>query len=339
MTIRDVAKRAGVSIATVSRVLNQSKPVSEELRNRILQAVEETGYLPNAVARSMIRKQTGLIGVIIPEISNPYFSGLVQGIETVAKQNQYYLMLAVSEKEPGRERELLRIYQARQMDGIILASARLDPELRQALEKLAVPYVVIGQRLTGLNAPCAVLDNRRAAFEAVSHLIRMGHREIGMVSGPMWDLASGKERYQGFRDALEEAGLPFRTEWVTEREGFHLHDGYEGMKVILGAPERPTAVFCACDRMAVGALRRLEERGIPVPEEMALVGFDDEELASIVKPRLTTVRHSPFDMGLKAAGLLMEILKGLPLTDGTCALVKHDLVIRESSSLSLSPRP
>lgn len=331
VTIRDVAKRAGVSIATVSRVLNQSKPVSEKLRRRILQAVEETGYLPNAVARSLIHKRTGLIGVIIPEISNPYFSGLVQGIESVAQKYPYYIMLAVSGKDEERELQLLEIFQSRQMDGIILAAAKWNGRYRDMLSRLQIPHVIIGQRLSDPGIPTAVIDNRRAAFEAVDHLIRLGHRRIGMIRGPQWDLASGKERFEGYRLALKKSGLAFRSEWAPEQENFHIRDGYRGMESIHGAKEMPTAVFCACDRMAVGAMQYLDERGIRVPEEVSVVGFDDEELARIVKPRLTTVRHLPFDMGSKAATLLTEMLLDDEATP-SCVVLEHELIVRESTA-------
>ncbi|SDD02944.1 transcriptional regulator, LacI family [Melghirimyces thermohalophilus] len=332
VTIKEVAQRAGVSISTVSRVLNRSKPVSDGLKKRILQAVEETGYMPNAVARSMIQKKTGVIGVIIPEIFNPYFSGLVQGIEHVAKEHQSYIMLAVSEKKPRRESELLRIFQARQMDGVILAAARVERSLKEALDRLSVPYVVIGQRLAEKAAPCVYLNNRRAAFEVTSHLLDCGYQNLGIISGPLWDLASGRERLEGFQEALKKRGQPLRAEWVVERQGFHLQDGYEGMKSILQAPQRPDAVFCACDRMAAGALQYLKESGIPVPKGMALAGFDDEELASIVNPRLTTIRHSPFEMGFKAATLLVNQLEDPSIAGGDIT-IPHQLVVRESTSL------
>lgn len=332
VTIREVARRAGVSIATVSRVLNRSKPVSEELKRRIEQAVRETGYLPNAVARSMIQKRTGLIGVIIPEIANPYFSGLVEGIESVAHQHQSHIMLAVSRKDPRREMDLLRIFQARQMDGIILAAARVGGELRRVLQSLTIPYVLIGQRPAGLRAPCVKVDNRRAACEVTTHLIGKGHRRIGMISGPMWDLASGKERYEGYRDALGEAGWTPRPEWVAAEESFRLQDGVKGMERILRAKERPTAVFCACDRMAVGAIQALESRGIRVPDQIAVAGFDDEEAATMIRPRLTTVRHSPFEMGWKATERLMATLRGEGSSPDEVIRVGHGLVVRDSTS-------
>ncbi|MFC4076991.1 LacI family DNA-binding transcriptional regulator [Salinithrix halophila] len=330
VTIRDVAKRAGVSIATVSRVLNKSKPVSDELKKRIMDAVEETGYLPNAVARSMIQKRTGLFGVIIPEIFNPYFSGLVEGIESVSKEFQYHLMLSVSEKDPEREKELLQIYRSRQMEGIILAAARLEEDQKEILARLGIPCVVIGQRVKGLKAPSVVINNWKAAFEATDYLIQLGHRRIGMIGGPFWDVASGQERYQGFRDALASRALPCREEWVSEGEGFLVEDGYKGMEILHSAPELPTAVFCACDRIAVGAIRYLEGQGLQVPEDVSVIGFDDEELASIIHPRLTTIRHSPFEMGRRAATLLTEMLHGNQSLQ-TAETLEHSLIVREST--------
>lgn len=332
VTIREVARRAEVSIATVSRVLNHSKPVSEELKRRIEQAVREMGYLPNAVAQSMIQKRTGLIGVIVPEISNPYFSGLVEGIESVAHQHQSHIMLAISQKDPRREMDLLRIFQARQMDGIILAAARIDGELRRAVASLTIPYVLIGQRPTGLRALCIQVDNRRAAGEVIEHLMEKGHRRIGMISGPMWDLASGRERYEGYRDALWKAGKTPRPEWIAEEASFRLKDGVKGMEKILRADEPPTAVFCACDRMAVGAFQALESRGVRVPEQIAVAGFDDEEVATLIKPRLTTVRHSPFEMGRKATEGLMSILQEEESSPDEVIQIGHEPVVRESTT-------
>jgi LacI family transcriptional regulator len=333
ITIRDVAKRAGVSIATVSRVLNQSKPVSDQLRQRILQAVDELGYRPNAVARSMIQKKTGLIGVIVPEIANPYFSGLVEGIEAVAKEWSYYLMLAISEKNTQRELELLRIYQARQMDGILWATAQMDPTCQAEVEKIDIPCVVIGQRTEKMNTPSTVIDNRGASYEAVTHLIQSGHRHIGMIHGPLWDIQSGKERFEGYRQALLDHGLPFREEWVVEGLRFDVQDGIRGAISIWNQPEKPTALFCACDRMAVGAMTVLKERGMDIPGEISVAGFDDEELASLVTPRLTTVRHSPYQMGYESARILTDILRRKRQPSPFTLTLDYQLIIRESTSV------
>ncbi|MDR6227457.1 LacI family DNA-binding transcriptional regulator [Desmospora profundinema] len=332
VTIREVAKRAGVSIATVSRVLNGSKPVSDRLKQRILEAVEETGYRPNAVARSMIQKKTGLIGVIVPEIANPYFSGLVEGIEAVANEWSYYLMLAISEKNAQRELELLRIYQSRQMDGILWAAAQMDPACRAEVEKMNIPCVVIGQRLEEVCIPSAVIDNRRASYETVKHLIQLGHQRIGMIHGPLWDVQSGKERFEGYRQALLEHGLPLRDEWTAEGLRFDVQDGVKGMESIWNQPERPTALFCACDRMAVGAMTYLKERGVSIPEELSVAGFDDEELASLVTPRLTTVRHSPYQMGYESARILTDILRRKRKSTSLTLTLDYQVVIRDSTA-------
>ncbi|GGE19677.1 catabolite control protein A [Marinithermofilum abyssi] len=332
VTIRDVAKRAGVSIATVSRVLNQSKPVSESLRKKIMKAVEETGYRPNAVARSLIHKRTGLVGVIIPEIYNPYFSGLVQGIESIAQQSGYSVMLAVSGKSVEQELEMLQIFQTRQMEGVILASSRWSREHRRWFTQAPMPCVIIGRPAGSLSSVCtAIIDNRKAAYEAVRYLIQLGHRRIGMIRGPKWDRASGEERYAGYRDALREADIPPRRQWVAVREEFQVIDGYQGMKQIAAAKEKPTAVFCACDRIAVGAMQYLEEQGVSVPGDLSIVGFDDEELARIVTPSLTTVRHQPFEMGVQAATMLTEQMLNQQKM-GKEAVLPHQLVVRNSTA-------
>ncbi|PTM59939.1 LacI family DNA-binding transcriptional regulator [Desmospora activa] len=333
VTIRDVAKRAGVSIATVSRVLNQSKPVSNPLKQRIMQAVEETGYRPNAVARSMIRKKTGLIGVIVPEIANPYFSGLVEGIEAVAKERAYYTVLAISEKDDRRELELLRIFQSKQMDGILWAAARLDPACQQEIIQSNIPCVIIGQRLKNKDIPSVAIDNRRAAYETVSHLIQLGHRRIGMIHGPLWDVQSGRERLEGYHLALQTYGLSFRSDWTAEAGEFNVENGYQGMRAIWRTAEKPTALFCACDRLAVGAMTYLKQEGVSLPEEFSVAGFDDEELASLITPRLTTVRHSPYQMGYKSAQILTDRIKGK--RDSRCDAITLDyqVIVRESTAI------
>lgn len=332
VTIRDVAKRAGVSIATVSRVLNQSKPVSNRLKQRIMQAVEETGYRPNAVARSMIRKKTGLIGVIVPEIANPYFSGLVEGIEAVAKERACYIILAISEKDAHRELELLRIFQSKQMDGILWAAARVDSACQQEVMQLKTPCVLIGQRSESEDIPSITIDNRRASYEIVSHLIQLGHRRIGMIHGPLWDIQSGRERFEGYRQALSDHGFPCRSDWTAEVKAFDVESGLAGMQSIWRAPEKPTALFCACDRLAVGAITYLKKVGISLPEQFSVAGFDDEELASLITPRLTTVWHSPYQMGYEAARLLTDQINGTPLPTRDPLTLDYRVIVRESTA-------
>ncbi|MDI3548293.1 MAG: LacI family transcriptional regulator [Halanaerobiales bacterium] len=309
VTIKDIAERAGVSIATVSRVLNDSKPVSPELKRRVLKIIKETEYKPNALARGLIKNQTGLIGVIIPDIGNQTFASLIKGIEGVADQNKFDIIVSNSHGEVEKELEIFDVFREKQLDGIIFSGVVFSEKHRQFFEKYKIPIVIVSQNFPQVELPSVTIDNFRAAYDATTYLIKLGHKRIAMITGPLQDIAAGMDRYRGFRTALKEYGLEEREEYLKEGD-FSLNSGYKAMGEILKSEVLPTAVFAACDKMAVGAMNCCFDSGYKVPEDISIVGFDDLEIATAVRPALTTIHQDHKEIGAIAARLLINRIRG-----------------------------
>ncbi|MBU9711669.1 LacI family DNA-binding transcriptional regulator [Evansella tamaricis] len=329
-SIKDIAKRANVSVSTVSRVLNNSKYVSEDLKRRVLSVVEETGFKPNMVARGLVNKKTSLIGVLIPRISNNFFSKLIEGIEEVLQTYGYNILLSTSYNEIEKELEYLNIFEDRQLDGIIFSVTEFTDQHKNFFGETVVPTVFLGQKVETLKKyPYVTIDNIKAAYEATRYLIKQKHKRIAIMAGPEKDCATGDNRLQGYLEALKEAGLPLYTSWQTRR--YHtIDDGYYAASQIMSQSEKPTAIFACSDQQALGAINYLREHGYRVPEDISVMGFDDVDLATVFRPKLTTVKQNPVDMGATAARLLIDQIHGNSLT-ALENLVPYRLVVREST--------
>ncbi|MGZ0049411.1 LacI family DNA-binding transcriptional regulator [Brevibacillus gelatini] len=324
-----MAQLANVSIATVSRVLNNSKPVRPELRERVLRIVEETGFQPNAIARSLVSKETRIIGVMIPDINNNFYSNLTYGIDSVLSNDDYSMFLAISDEVVDKELKYLRLFKEKQLDGVIIASIHFLESNFQTLHEMQVPMVVTGHDLPGYQIPTVNVNNVQASYDATAYLISQGHRKIACVSGPLWDPPCGLDRMGGYRKAMRAHDLPIHDGFVVEGD-FTAKSGYEAMRRIWEEDVRPTAVFVATDLMAVGVLNYLHDHGIRVPEDISVMGFDNLELASLTRPMLTTVHNDPFMYGKAAAEQLLKQIRNEPVE--RMSIVPHHLVIRQSVS-------
>ncbi|MGO0063421.1 LacI family DNA-binding transcriptional regulator [Brevibacillus fluminis] len=327
VTIKDIAQLANVSIATVSRVLNNSKPVRPELRERVMKVVEETGFQPNAVARSLVNKETRIIGVMIPDISNNFYSNLIYGIDSVISEYDYSLFLAISDEVVEKELKFLRLFKEKQLDGVIMASIHFLEGHFQQLQDIQVPLVVTGHDLPGYNIPTVNINNVQASYDATAYLIAQGHQKIACISGPLWDPPCGLDRLGGYRKAMRAHGLDIHDGFMQEGE-FTAKSGYEAMRKIWEESVRPTAVFVATDLMAVGVLNYLYDQGVKVPEDVSVMGFDDLEMASLTRPMLSTVHNDPYMYGRAAAEQILKQLRNEPVE--RMSIVPHDLVIRQS---------
>lgn len=307
LTMKDIAERAGVSIATVSRVLNDSKPVSDQLREKVLKVVKETGYKPNALARSLIKQRTGIIGVIIPDMDNETFADLVKGIELILDENDYVLLVTNTMGKVEKELEMFHLFEEKRLDGIIFSGVSLTEEHKDFFTRYKIPTVVVGQEFKELNFPSVTIDNFQASFDMTQHLINLGHRKIAMIRGPMYDLQAGKERVLGYKTALRENDIEIKEEYISQGD-FTIEGGYQAMKEIFTSKEKPTAVFSASDKMAIGALNCCLDRGLEVPEDISIAGFDDMELATAVRPELTTIHQDQVQKGIKTAEILLDII-------------------------------
>ncbi len=332
VTIKDIAQKAGVSIATVSRVINDSKPVSPELRKRILDIIEETGYKPNALARGLIKKNTSILGIIIPEIANLNLAEVIKGIEGEADKNGFDIIVSNSHALVEKEWEILDVFREKQLDGILFSGVYFSEKHQKFFQRYQIPIVVIGQHFPGVYLPSVTINNFQAAYEATSYLIQLGHKEIGMICGPLEDMAAGRDRYRGFSAAMEESGLQKREGYFAETS-FSIGGGYVAMEEIFKKTGNnpPTAIFAGADSIAIGAMNCCFDAGLEVPGDISIIGFDDNILASAVRPPLTTISTNHEEIGVVATGLLLDRIKGNDKGHWNVQ-VPYRLVVRQSTS-------
>jgi LacI family transcriptional regulator len=327
LTIKDIARMSGVSVSTVSRVINNSKPVNKEIREKVEKVINETNFRPNALARSLINKSTNLVGVIIPQIN--YISAeLISGIEEVANQNGYNIILSNSRLDAAQELKAMDIFKEKQVDGIILSSVDITDHHEHLINENKIPLVVVGQKTTDYGIPWVDVDNYTPITELVRYLIRCGHMKIGMIHGPLKDQSAGYSRYQAFLDEMQRHQLPVDSACLVE-SNFSTKGGYHAMETLLRESNVPTAILCASDTIAIGAKNCAEDRGYLVPDDVSIVGFDDIDLATLVRPQLTTVRSSIQNMGSKSMETLLKIMNEGKLNQLE-HYVEYRLMIRDS---------
>jgi len=326
-TIRDVARRAGVSIATVSRVINQSPHrVNDETRLRILKAVKELDYRPNALAQGLIMKRSMTIGIIIPDISNPYYAEIVRGIQDVAEESGYAAVLHNTDRKKDRIIKSIQVLREKMADGIIFSGGILHGyETLSSLKELAARVVVIGRH--EVDFPAVRVDNIGGATQAIQYLIDLGHERIGFISGPKMSTSS-IDRLQGYRNALAQNGRPYERGLV-KQGNLTPESGYEAAAGLLDRKKRPTAILASNDLMAFGAIHAAKSLGIEVPEDLAVVGFDNIPLSSYFDPPLTTVEIPMPGLGATSMQMLADLLSGRDLDP--LKLFKTKLLVRGST--------
>lgn len=332
-TIRDLAKRAGVSVATVSRVLNDYPDVSEETKQRVNALVRELNYRPSAAARSLVTRRSKVIGVFFLQdhiqamLLHPFFQEVMVGFKRAVGSAGFDLLFFTNQKPGQADFSYTRRCRHHQVDGVVLMGVlRHDPGIVE-LAASGIPCMSVDVDILGKRAGYVISDNREGARTAVSHLVGLGHGRIGLING-FTTSPVGRDRLMGYRDALEAAGLPYRADYVVE-EDFTWEHGYLGMKQFLQLPESPTAVFASGDLMAMGAIKAIQEAGLRVPEDIAVVGFDDIEVATMVHPALTTVRQQKEDLGRIAGEALIAMIED-PDAVAPIVTLPTELIIRES---------
>ncbi|SDK00501.1 LacI family DNA-binding transcriptional regulator [Natronincola ferrireducens] len=325
--IKDVARKAGVSISTVSRVINDSKAVRPKTKAKVIEAVEELGYKPNAIARSLKIKNTKTIGIMIPDISNQFFPEVVRGVEDVANMYEYNIFLCNTDLDQEKEIQYFGILEEKQVDGIIFMGNIIREDLAKRFEACDIPIVLIGTDYGDM--PSVTINNLQASKDAVSYLIKKGHKKVAIITGKAYDPVIGVARKQGYIEALKEAGLEYNEGLVIEG-GYRFKSGYEGGKKLLDTEDRPTAIFVASDEMAIGVIRAALERDIDIPKELAIVGFDNIDMAGKVYPSLSTVAQPMYEMGAIGMRVLTKILNEEMLEDRK-VLLNYSFIERESS--------
>jgi LacI family repressor for deo operon, udp, cdd, tsx, nupC, and nupG len=332
VTIRDIAKRAGVSVATVSRTLTTPEAVRPLKRGKVQQAIEEMNYAPNAIARQLRRRRNEAIIVIVPEIANPFFSGIVQSIENVAHDLGYRVLIGETQGKQDRLDYYADMVLTQMADGLILLGSLLPSAVKAELDggfAAAIPLVLACERFEGLDCPTIAIDNVAAGALAVDHLVTCGCRRIATITGPPANTLS-QDRLRGYTEALHAAGLSVPEHGVVEGD-FSIDSGYVAMRRLLETLPLPDGVFCANDEMALGAQMAIRERGLVIPGDIAMVGFDDLRFGAFAAPPLTTIRQPTTLLGETAMRMMDAILRDLPL-DQRSVVLAHELVERESTA-------
>jgi LacI family transcriptional regulator len=306
--IYDVAREAGVSVFTVSAVINRTGKVSPLLQRRVEAAVQTLNYRPNLLARGLAKRQTNIIGIVVPDIANPFFPHVVRGVEDAAQKAGYSTVLCNSDDEREKEELYLELLVSKRVDGILLTKTpgRFSPSLRRTLTDSGVPIVLLMRSSTHYSADVVATDDVKGAVEAVSHLARIGHRTIAFAGGPQ-HVSNARARLQGYRKALKLCGLRYQPELVVEGD-YRIDSGYRAGLSIL--PRRPDAVFVANYLMTVGFMKAAEEVRMSCPEDFALVSFDDYPWLGCFRPRLTTVELPKYEVGALATQTLLERIAG-----------------------------
>ncbi len=329
-TIYDVARLANVSITTVSKVLSNTPYVSARSKQRVQEAMRQLNYSPNLAARGLSNKHTYVIGLIVPSdpdtsFHDPFLLEIIRGVESTANTNDYNVLLSMS-KQTNRRSAYRRFLHTGYIDGLVTVETYQGEINDKELDEHGIPRVSAGYREDLRPINTVHCDDRLGAYQAVSYLLSLGHRRIGIISGPKNFVVAIEARLQGVREALAEGGAEFDQRLVSYGD-FTTESGYRAAQALLTLPERPSAIFAMNDRMAVGAMRYAREQGLRIPEDLSLIGFDDVPLTTIVEPPLTTIRQFPNMIGKTAADRLFALINGELETFPTIVL-PVELVVR-----------
>jgi LacI family transcriptional regulator/LacI family repressor for deo operon, udp, cdd, tsx, nupC, and nupG len=333
--LQDVARIAEVSISTVSRVVNEPELVNKETRRRVQKAIDQLGFLPNRVARRL-RGEGGeakLIGLVLPDIQNPFFADLARGVEDVAQRHGYLVFLGNTDEDAAKEKLYLDVMRAESVDGIIVPPSSETDEAVADLVRRKLPVVCVDRSLRRGKVDTVVVDNVRGAREAMEHLIGLGHRRIGFIEG-LPQLSTSRERLQGYRQALEEHGIAFDPSLVLQGDSRQA-SGRELTRELLALPERPTALLVGNNLMTLGALEMIHQKGLRIPEDVAILGYDDMPWALALNPPLTAVRQPGDEVGRRAMELLLQRIRD-PQRSVSLVMMQPELVVRKSCGAGLA---
>ncbi|MEN3203002.1 MAG: LacI family DNA-binding transcriptional regulator [Atribacterota bacterium] len=327
-TIYDVAQRAGVSPATVSRALSGAKGVSEATRQKVLAAAKELHYSPNYIARSLKKRQTNTIALIISDITNPFFTTLARGVEDKASEHGFNTIFCNTDEDPKVEAAYVELMLRRQVDGLLISSCS-DGESLRLLARKDVPVVLVDRRITHSRWDYVIGDSEYGAYALTRHLIEVhGKRRIAIISGPLV-LSTSRERIEGYKRALREAGVVLSPEYI--RVGAYKEEfGYQAMRELLAGSFSVEAVFAGNNVIAVGVIRAARELGVRVPEDLALVTFDDFDLLSALFPFLTAAKQPAYTIGAIAVEMLLERIRGEKIRERREVVLRPEIIIRKS---------
>ncbi|MBZ9684955.1 LacI family transcriptional regulator [Clostridium estertheticum] len=327
-SIKDVAREAGVSIATVSRVLNDIDVVNEDTKKKVKDAIKKLSYRPNIVARSLKTQKSSTIGIIIPDISNQFYPEIVRGCEDVANIYNYNIMLCNADLDVDKEMEALRILKEKMIDGVIYMSNSIEQNIISLIKELEMPTVLVETTDADGIFPSVSIDNITAASDAVKYLINKGNKKIAYVGTTTDKVNALSKRYTGYKKGLEEMEINLDKE-IVYFGGVKARDGYAGINTILDNGTKVDAVFCASDEIAMGVINALRDRDIKVPGDVDVMGFDDIYSASIFYPKLTTVSQPMYDMGSVSMRMLIKSINNL-VVEEKHFILPYKIVERDS---------
>ncbi|MDY2946318.1 MAG: substrate-binding domain-containing protein [Mannheimia varigena] len=325
-TMKDIARLAKVSTSTVSHVINNSRFVSEEIREKVLRVVQELNYTPSALARSLKVKETKTIGMLVTATSNPFFAEVMAGVEQYCQQHHYNLIIATTNGDAERLQHHLQMLVQRQVDGLLLMCG--DARLNSGKQlNIPLPLVVVDWWFTELNADKIFENSISGGYLATKTLIEAGHRKIGIITGNL-KKSLAQNRLEGYKKALTEENIPLNPNWIIESH-FDFASGIEGMNKLLEQPEKPTAVFACSDTIAVGAYQAVWQKGLTVPNDISIIGYDDIELAKYLSPPLTTISQPKAELGKLAVETLLKRIRAKS-SDFQTIMLEPELVQRNS---------
>jgi len=332
-TIKDIARRLGLSPSTVSRALSGHPDISEATKEKVCAIARELEYHPNTLAKSLQQKQSQIIGVVVPQVKHYFFASVMAGITDVAYQAGYTVMICQSNEDYQREVANIDVLISHRVAGLLVSvsSSTTQCEHFEKIKRRSIPLVFFDRVCPGMEASSVVVDDYEGAFKATEYLIQKGYKRIGTLAGPPF-LSIAKARFEGFRDALRKHGRTLPSEWIVHG-GMNEEDGAISIEKLLSQSNpRPDALFCVNDPVALGAMMRLKEKGIRIPEDIAMMGFTDNPEASMIEPPLTTMRQPAYLIGKTAAELLLDELKNKKRGQKpTRCVLKTELIIRKSA--------
>lgn len=329
-SINDVANRAGVSVVTVSRVLNNAPTVRESNRQKVLKAIEELNYQPNEAARTLARGKTNVIGILIPNLGDSFIMEVVESVTCELEREGYFLALSVIQSDTiDSNKDINFLFQHERVDGMLVITPMFEEEYIVELKKRRIPFVFIDNQRYPFIVPSIVVDNFKGGYDAGRHLIELGHTKIAHIGGPE-NLLSAAQREDGCRSALKEVGLDFL---YVSRGDFDIKNGFDTTIDIIESGKMPTAIFAGDDNIAFGVIDALRVSGIRIPEDVSVIGFDDHPFASLLHPFLTSVRQPSTEAGKKGVKTLLEIMRG-EQKKNTVIKLEPRLIERESTSLA-----
>jgi len=334
LTINDIAKEAGVAKSTVSKVLNEQGGVSQKTREKVLKAIKRLNYHPSMIARSLKSRKTKAVGLILPNIINPFFPTILKGVEDTAIENGYVVVFCDSDDRKEKESLYFQIFENRWVDGIIFSGITGDEEEERyirAIHEKGTPVVLIDREIEGYFTNVVMIDNKRAGFDATTHLLELGHKKIGHIAGPQ-NIKIFAKRLEGYKEALVKYGIDFNPQMVEEGD-LSIESGSRAVRKLLKKKVTFTAIFASNDLMAIGCMKELQKNGLRVPQDVSIVGFDNIPLTSLVTPSLTTMAQPAYEMGAEAMNLLIKSIERKGALKSKIIL-PTELVVRESTGPS-----